>query len=60
MEDKIGKNACLKPSYSYSALLSSIWKKRTDRYSDECLDAQRTSSYDPKSHKKIEMIFLGG
>jgi hypothetical protein len=24
------------------------------------LDAQRTSSYDRKSHKKIEMISLGG
>ena len=41
-------------------LLSSIWMKRTDRYSLERLEALRTASYDPKSHKKIEMISLGG
>jgi len=41
-------------------LLSSIWIKRADRYSQERLEALRDSSYDPKSHKKIEMISLGG
>ena len=41
-------------------LLSSIWMKRTDRYSLERLEALRTASYDPKSHRKIEMISLGG
>lgn len=41
-------------------LLGSIWQKRDDRYSDERLEALRTSKYDPKSHKKIEMISLGG
>ena len=41
-------------------LLSSIWMKRTDRYSLERLEALRTASYNPKSHKKIEMISLGG
>jgi GTP 3',8-cyclase len=41
-------------------LLGSIWRKRDDRYSDERLEALRTSKYDPKSHKKIEMISLGG
>jgi len=40
--------------------LSLIWKKRTDRYSDERLQSLRSGSYDPKSHKKIEMISLGG
>jgi cyclic pyranopterin phosphate synthase len=40
--------------------LSSIWKKRTDRYSDERLQSLRSGNYDPKSHKKIEMISLGG
>ena len=40
--------------------LSSIWKQRTDRYSDERLQALRSANYDPKSHKKIEMISLGG
>jgi cyclic pyranopterin phosphate synthase len=40
--------------------VSSIWTKRTDRYSDERLQALRSANYDPKSHKKIEMISLGG
>ena len=40
--------------------ISSLWRQRKDRYSDERLDALRSSSYDPKSHKKIEMISLGG
>jgi cyclic pyranopterin phosphate synthase len=40
--------------------LSSIWKKRTDRYSEERLQALNSANYDPKSHKKIEMISLGG
>ena len=37
-----------------------IWQKRDDRYSDERLKAMLSSSYDPKSRKKIEMISLGG
>ena len=41
-------------------VLSSIWLKRTDRYSHERLEALRSSNYDPKSRKKIEMISLGG
>ena len=41
-------------------LLGSIWLKRADRYSLERLEAIRTATYDPKSHKKIEMISLGG
>jgi cyclic pyranopterin phosphate synthase len=40
--------------------ISFIWTRRTDRYSDERLQAMRSSNYDPKSHKKIEMISLGG
>ena len=40
--------------------LRSIWTGRKDRYSAERLEAMRTSNYDPKSHKKIEMISLGG
>ncbi len=40
--------------------VGSIWRERTDRYSDERLEALRSSDYDPKSHKKIEMISLGG
>jgi GTP 3',8-cyclase len=40
--------------------ITSIWQKRVDRYSAERLEALRSSSYNPKSHKKIEMISLGG
>lgn len=41
-------------------LLSSIWMNRSDRYSQERLEALQDARYDPKSHKKIEMISLGG
>jgi cyclic pyranopterin phosphate synthase len=42
-------------------VLSAIWHKRTDRYSEERLAALRSATgYDPKSHKKMEMISLGG
>jgi cyclic pyranopterin phosphate synthase len=40
--------------------ITSIWTNRKDRYSAERLEAMRSSAYDPKSHKKIEMITLGG
>jgi GTP 3',8-cyclase len=40
--------------------IGNIWRSRTDRYSAERLEALKTSNYDPKSHKKIEMISLGG
>jgi cyclic pyranopterin phosphate synthase len=39
---------------------SAVWGDRHDRYSAERLEAMRHSLYDPKSHKKIEMISLGG
>jgi len=42
------------------AFLASIWQKRTDRYSVERLEAMNSANYDPKSHRKIEMISLGG
>ncbi len=38
----------------------SIWTARTDRYSDDRLQAMRSATYDPKKNKKIEMIALGG
>jgi cyclic pyranopterin phosphate synthase len=41
-------------------LISNLWRSRTDRYSAERLEALKSSSYDPKSHHKIEMISLGG
>ena len=41
-------------------LIGNLWRSRTDRYSDERLEALKSSSYDPKSHHKIEMISLGG
>jgi cyclic pyranopterin phosphate synthase len=40
--------------------LGSVWEKRTDRYSVERLAAMNSAEYDPKSHRKIEMISLGG
>lgn len=43
-----------------SQFVSSIWQSRTDRYSAERLAALKASTYDPKGHKKIEMISLGG
>jgi cyclic pyranopterin phosphate synthase len=43
-----------------SEIIGNIWRTRTDRYSAERLEALNSSSYDPKSHKKIEMISLGG
>jgi GTP 3',8-cyclase len=41
-------------------VVGSLWRARTDRYSEERLDALRSANYDPKSHKKLEMISLGG
>jgi GTP 3',8-cyclase len=40
--------------------ISGIWRRRNDRYSAERLEAMTSSAYDPKTHKKIEMITLGG
>ena len=40
--------------------IGGIWQGRKDRYSADRLEALRESKYDPKSHKKIEMISLGG
>jgi GTP 3',8-cyclase len=43
------------------AIISAIWRKRTDRYSDERLEAMNSGrGYRAKDHKKIEMITLGG
>jgi cyclic pyranopterin phosphate synthase len=41
-------------------ILGSIWKARKDRYSADRLEALRTSNYNPKDRKKLEMISLGG
>ena len=41
--------------------VSAIWRKRTDRYSDERLEAMNSGrGYRAKDHRKIEMITLGG
>jgi GTP 3',8-cyclase len=40
--------------------IANLWRHRTDRYSAERLEAMKASNYDPKSHRKIEMISLGG
>jgi GTP 3',8-cyclase len=40
--------------------IRSAWKARTDRYSEERLEAMNSGAYRPNSRKKIEMISLGG
>jgi cyclic pyranopterin phosphate synthase len=39
---------------------TSLWQKRSDRYSTERLEALKSAKYDPANHRKIEMISLGG
>ena len=42
-------------------VISAVWRVRTDRYSDERLEAMKSGhGYEAKAHKKIEMITLGG
>ncbi|MFY9609371.1 MAG: GTP 3',8-cyclase MoaA [Blastocatellia bacterium] len=42
-------------------VISQVWQKREDRYSDERLEAMNSpEGYQPKEHRKIEMITLGG
>jgi len=42
-------------------IIRGIWSGRADRYSDERLEAMNSpEGYQPKDHKKIEMIQLGG
>jgi cyclic pyranopterin phosphate synthase len=43
-----------------SDFIADIWRVRTDRYSAQRLEALKAANYDPKSHRKIEMISLGG
>ena len=48
---------------SDEALLESIraaWQARTNRYSEERLEAMNSGEYQPNSRRKIEMISLGG
>jgi GTP 3',8-cyclase len=41
--------------------ISSIWSARSDRYSEERFEAMRSAGgYQPKAHRKLEMIVLGG
>jgi cyclic pyranopterin phosphate synthase len=40
--------------------ISKLWAARTDRYSDERWEQVRSGGYQPRDHKKIEMITLGG
>lgn len=42
-------------------VIRGVWGGRTDRYSEERLEALRSAEgYRPEAHKKIEMISLGG
>jgi cyclic pyranopterin phosphate synthase len=40
--------------------ISNLWAARTDRYSDQRWEQVRSGGYQPRDHKKIEMITLGG
>ncbi len=43
------------------ALVRGIWRARTDRYSEERLEALANGAgYEARAHRKIEMITLGG
>jgi cyclic pyranopterin phosphate synthase len=42
------------------ASIRSAWSGRTDRYSEERLEALKSGDYQPNSRRKIEMISLGG
>jgi len=42
------------------AEVARIWSARTDRYSDVRWEGVRSGNYQPRDHKKIEMITLGG
>jgi GTP 3',8-cyclase len=41
-------------------VIRSAWQGRSDRYSEERLEAMNSGEYEPGSRKKIEMISLGG
>jgi len=44
-----------------SEVIRAVWTRRTDRYSEERLEAMHSrKGYEPRAHKKIEMIRLGG
>ena len=42
------------------AFIRSAWAARTNRYSEERLEAMNSGEYEPGSRRKIEMISLGG
>ena len=42
------------------ASIANLWAVRIDRYSDLRWEQMRTGTYQPRDHKKIEMITLGG
>jgi cyclic pyranopterin phosphate synthase len=40
--------------------IQNVWLARTDRFSDDRWEQVRKGEYQPRQHKKIEMITLGG
>ncbi|MBN1571559.1 MAG: GTP 3',8-cyclase MoaA [Acidobacteria bacterium] len=42
------------------SFIRSAWIARTDRYSEERLEAMNSGDYQPRQRRKIEMISLGG
>lgn len=41
-------------------LIRTAWRARTDRYSEERLEAMNSGDYQPNQRRKMEMISLGG
>jgi cyclic pyranopterin phosphate synthase len=42
------------------AAIAGVWSGRRDRHSDLRWEQIQSNTYQPRSHKKIEMITLGG
>jgi hypothetical protein len=40
--------------------IRSVWRARSNRYSEERLEAMKSGEYEPSSRRKMEMISLGG
>ncbi len=48
------------PDDALHEAIAGIWSRRTDRYSDIRWQQVQAGGYQPREHKKIEMITLGG
>jgi len=48
------------PDEQLIEVITSVWSKRADRYSDGLEAMKSPEGYQPKAHHKIEMITPGG